>query len=204
MQHNDDICQYSSVILTISAGPGGLRSASWVRTLMRMYLRSAEHLGLKCEILGISYVDVQNSDEYVNLASILFEGDGAHDLYSPEAGIHCLKSNLVSPSGLVATSNQQSSLATVRILGVNDNVILRNHDNVTLDSFEKNNQFISNDCTTPDEYRRTYMMSPIYLVIDHVTNHQETYVQAVLDGGLKPFMDAYKKMLSSGEKPTHH
>lgn len=38
---------------------------------------------------------------------------------------------------------------------------------------------------------RTYYLHPYTLVKDHRTNHETSNVQAVLDGGLDPFMEAY-------------
>lgn len=48
---------------------------------------------------------------------------------------------------------------------------------------------------------RSYVFQPYTMVKDHRTNHETGNVDAVMDGALDPFINAYLKWISTGSSP---
>lgn len=98
------------VILSISAGAGGLESANFVSMLCRMYCRYADAKGFKIEIL-----DEQRSKEHSSICtdniSIRIEGSFAFGFFKGESGVH----RLIRNSPFNAGNARQTSFAAVYI-----------------------------------------------------------------------------------------
>ena len=50
---------------------------------------------------------------------------------------------------------------------------------------------------------RSYVFQPYTMVKDHRTNHETGNVDAVMDGALDPFINAYLKWISTGSSPDN-
>lgn len=98
----------SPAILTISAGAGGLEAANWTDMLLRMYLRSADILGFKSEI-----IDMNRSEEHssicVDSVSIRISGQNAYGFYKSENGVH----RLIRNSPFSSSDTRHTSFAAV-------------------------------------------------------------------------------------------
>ena len=88
----------SPAIMTINQGAGGLESANWVSMLYRMYLRYANSVGFKIELL-----DMKESEEHSSICtdsvSFRVEGQYAYGFLKSESGVHRLIRNSPFNSG---------------------------------------------------------------------------------------------------------
>jgi peptide chain release factor 2 len=73
-------------VVTIHAGTGGTDAQDWAEILLRMYLRWAEHRGLKAEVIEAS------PGEEAGLKSTTFtvSGENAYGILKAERGVHRL------------------------------------------------------------------------------------------------------------------
>lgn len=75
-----------NALLTIHPGAGGTESQDWAQILLRMYLRYAERMDYKAEILDIQ----QGEEAGLKSATIRIEGLFAYGNLSQESGVHRL------------------------------------------------------------------------------------------------------------------
>lgn len=73
-----------NVIIEIRAGTGGEEAALFAGDLLRMYLKYAERLGWRAEILSSSPTDLGGFKEVI----VLIEGRGAYSRLKFESGVH--------------------------------------------------------------------------------------------------------------------
>lgn len=94
-------------MVSIQSGEGGTDAQDWTEMLLRMYLRWAEHRGLKAEIK-----EVQEGAE-AGLKSVTFtvHGANAFGLLSAERGVH----RLVRLSPFDSANRRQTSFAAVDV-----------------------------------------------------------------------------------------
>ncbi len=94
-----------NAILTVHPGAGGTESQDWAQMLLRMYLRYAERMGFKSEVL-----DHQPGEEAgLKSATIRIEGDYAFGNIGQETGVH----RLVRISPFDANKRRHTSFAAV-------------------------------------------------------------------------------------------
>ncbi len=108
----DDI---SSAIVSINAGAGGTEAQDWAEMLLRMYLRWAEKMGYKTQI-----VDILAGDE-AGIKNVTFTVDGtyAYGYLKAEQGIH----RLIRISPFDASGRRHTSFASVSVIPqVEDNI----------------------------------------------------------------------------------
>ncbi len=94
-------------MVSINSGEGGTDAQDWTEMLLRMYLRWAEHRGLKAEVK-----EVQEGAE-AGLKSVTFtvNGPNAFGLLSAERGVH----RLVRLSPFDSANRRQTSFAAVDV-----------------------------------------------------------------------------------------
>jgi peptide chain release factor 2 len=109
-QMMSDPVDNTSAILTISAGAGGLESASWVTMLLRMYCRYAD-----CYKFNVELLDKKSSEEHsaicTDTATIRVDGPYAYGFFKGESGVH----RLVRQSPFSAADARHTSFAAVAV-----------------------------------------------------------------------------------------
>lgn len=95
-------------LLSIHAGAGGTDAQDWASMLLRMYLRYAEKLGYKTEVLEESH----GSEAGIKSVVLKIEGKFAFGHFQPEAGVH----RLIRQSPFNPTHTRETSFALVEVL----------------------------------------------------------------------------------------
>jgi peptide chain release factor 1 len=238
-----------SVIMELRQGEGGDESALFAADLYRMYLRYAERVGWKVELLNSSENGIGGYKE----VSLEIHGDGAYSRLKYEGGVHRVQ----RVPATEARGRIHTSTATVAVLPKldDDGAVDIKQDDLRIDVFRSGGHGGQGVNTTDSAVRLTYKpgtpeqivvtcqnersqiqnketamkvlrgrllerelirqreerdrlkgafqkadfgsqmrsfyLHPYTLVKDHRTDHETSNVQAVLDGGLDPFIDAY-------------
>jgi peptide chain release factor 2 len=73
-------------VVTIHAGTGGTDAQDWAEILLRMYLRWAEHRGLKAEVIEAS----PGEEAGLKSATFTVSGENAYGILKAERGVHRL------------------------------------------------------------------------------------------------------------------
>lgn len=99
---------YCGAILSINAGAGGTEAQDWVEMLLRMYLRWAENMGYKTQI-----VDILPGDEAgIKNVTVTIDGSFAYGYLKAEVGIH----RLIRISPFDASGRRHTSFASVSVI----------------------------------------------------------------------------------------
>lgn len=95
-------------ILSINSGAGGTEAQDWVEMLLRLYLRWAERMNFKTQI-----VDILPGDEAgIKNVTITIDGDYAFGYLKAEEGIH----RLIRISPFDASGRRHTSFASVSVI----------------------------------------------------------------------------------------
>lgn len=97
-----------NVILEIRAGTGGEEAALFAADLLRMYLKYAEHRGLKVEMIGMNSTGLGGIKEVI----VSIQGKGAYSRLRYESGVHRVQRVPVTE----ASGRIHTSAATVAVL----------------------------------------------------------------------------------------
>ncbi|MFN8515773.1 MAG: peptide chain release factor 2 [Thermomicrobiales bacterium] len=234
------------VIMSFSAGAGGVDAQDWAEMLMRMYLRWAERRGFKSEVLDLS----EGEEAGIKSASVEIRGQDAYGFIKGEKGVH----RLVRLSPFDQAHRRHTAFAMVEVLPqVEDAAEIEiNDDDLRVDTYRASGaggqhvnktssavritHIPTNIVVTCQNERsqlqnresamkilqarllelrereraeeqaklkgervanefgsqiRSYVLHPYTLVKDTRTDHQTGNIQAVLDGDIDPFIDAY-------------
>lgn len=94
----------SNCFIDINAGAGGTESHDWASIMMRMYLRFAEKLGAKAEVVSL----VDGEEAGIKSCTILVKGKNAYGWLKTESGVH----RLVRISPFNAAGKRMTSFAS--------------------------------------------------------------------------------------------
>src|SRR5579884_1599323 len=204
-----------NAILSIHAGAGGTESQDWVEMLLRMYLRWAEEHGYRTEIVDVS----PGEEAGLKSVTVIVSGPNAYGYLRGERGVHRLVR--LSPFDAAHRRHTSFALVdvipevetAVRITHLPTGIVVQcqNERSQYANKLtamkllqarlferqaEERRQKIS---AIRGEYReaawgnqiRSYVLHPYTLVKDHRTGVETGNAQAVLDGALDPFIEAY-------------
>jgi peptide chain release factor 2 len=94
----------NNCFLEINAGAGGTESHDWASIMMRMYLRFAERLGFKTEIIHL----INGEEAGIKSCAIKINGHQAYGWFRTESGVH----RLVRISPFNAAGKRMTSFAS--------------------------------------------------------------------------------------------
>ncbi|HET6367309.1 MAG TPA: peptide chain release factor 2 [Pseudomonadales bacterium] len=97
-----------SAILSIHPGAGGTESQDWAQMLMRMYLRWAERVGIKAEVVDL----LPGEEAGIKSATITMTGEYAYGYLKSEIGVH----RLIRISPFDASKRRHTSFASVAVI----------------------------------------------------------------------------------------
>ena len=144
-----------NAILTIHPGAGGTESQDWASILLRMYLRYAERMGYKSDIL-----DHQPGEEAgLKSATVRIAGDYAFGNLSRETGVH----RLVRISPFDANSRRHTSFAAVFVYPeLSDDIeVAVNPDELRIDTYRSSGKGGQHVNTTDSAVRITHLPTGI-------------------------------------------
>lgn len=94
----------NNCFLDINAGAGGTESHDWASMMMRMYLRFAERLGFKADIINL----ISGEEAGIKSCTIRINGYQAYGWFKTESGVH----RLVRISPFNAAGKRMTSFAS--------------------------------------------------------------------------------------------
>jgi peptide chain release factor 2 len=234
------------VIMSFSAGAGGIDAQDWAEMLLRMYLRWAERRGFKTDILDYT----EGEEAGIKSASIEIRGPDAYGFTRGEKGVH----RLVRLSPFDQAHRRHTAFAQVEVMPEVEEAgeLEINDDDLRIDTYRSSGaggQHVNKTSSAirithlptgivvtcqnersqiqnresamkilraklldlrereREEERaklkgermaaefgsqiRSYVLHPYTLVKDNRTDVQTGNIQAVLDGDLDPFIEAY-------------
>lgn len=95
----------NNAYLTINSGAGGTEACDWADILLRMYLRWAEQVGFKTEIMEMT----AGEEAGIKSATVFIEGENAYGYAKCENGVH----RLVRISPFDSNARRHTSFAAV-------------------------------------------------------------------------------------------
>jgi peptide chain release factor 2 len=145
----------NNCFLEINAGAGGTESHDWASIMMRMYLRFAERLGFKAEIINM----VSGEEAGIKSCTIKVSGDKAYGWLKTESGVH----RLVRISPFNAAGKRMTSFASAWVfpeVDENINIVIEDKD-LRVDTFRASGAGGQHVNTTDSAIRITHVPSGI-------------------------------------------
>ena len=200
-----------NAIIKLNAGAGGTEACDWCGMLYRMYSRWADKKGFTLEVL-----DYLDGDE-AGIKSVTFQvnGTNAYGYLKSEKGVHRLVR--ISPFNAGGQHINKTSSA-IRITHYPTGIVVQcqnersqhmNKDKamqmlkaklylLKQQEAEEKLSGIRGEVTDIGwgNQIRSYVMQPYTMVKDHRTNEETGNVDAVLDGGIDIFINAYLKWIA--------
>ena len=191
----------NNAILELHPGAGGTESQDWVSMLLRMYQRYCEQNGFKVET-----VDYLPGDEAgVKSVTLLIKGHNAYGYLKAEKGVH----RLVRISPFDSSGRRHTSFASCHPTGIvvnnqNERSQIKNREaamkmlksklyQLKLEEQEQEMAEIRGEQKDIGwgSQIRSYVFHPYSMIKDHRTNEETGKVDAVMDGEIGPFIEAY-------------
>ncbi len=245
------------VIMTFSAGAGGVDAQDWAEMLLRMYLRWAERRGFKTEVLDYT----EGEEAGIKSASIEIRGPDAYGFTKGEKGVHRLVRLSpfdqahrrhtafaqvevmpeVEEAGELEIADEELRIDTYRASGAGGQHVNKTSSairithlptNIVVTCQNERSQMQNRESAMKilraklldvrererEEARaklkgerlatefgsqiRSYVLHPYTLVKDARTDEQTGNIQAVLDGDLDPFIEAYLRTQIGVDEPA--
>ncbi len=143
-----------NAILSIHPGAGGTESQDWAQMLMRMYLRWAERVGVKAEVVDL----LPGEEAGIKSATITMTGEFAYGYLKSEIGVH----RLIRISPFDASKRRHSSFASVAVIPeVEDVEVVIRDDELRVDVYRSSGPGGQGVNTADSAVRITHLPSGI-------------------------------------------
>jgi peptide chain release factor 2 len=145
----------NNCFLEINAGAGGTESHDWASMMMRMYLRFAERLGLKSEIIHM----ISGEEAGIKSCVIKIDGYQAFGWFKTESGVH----RLVRISPFNASGKRMTSFASCWVYPeMNDDInIVIDEKDLRIDTYRSSGAGGQHVNTTDSAVRITHLPTNI-------------------------------------------
>ena len=207
----------NNAILTFHAGAGGTEAQDWTEMLYRMYTRWAERHGYTYQLM-----DYEAGDEAgIKSATILIEGENAYGYLKSENGVH----RLVRVSPFDANARRQTSFAALEVMPEldDDSEIEIRPEDIEMQACRSSGAAMKMLRAKLAELKlqqhaekisdlkgvqmkiewgsqiRSYVFMPYTLAKDTRTGYEMGNIQAVMDGDIDGFINAYLTAAANGE-----
>ena len=195
-----------NAIMTIHAGAGGTESCDWAGMLYRMYSRWAERKGFTLQVLDFLDGDI------AGIKAVTFEvnGENAYGYLKSEKGVHRLVR--ISPFNKTSSAIRITHLPTGIVVQCQNERSQHHNKEKAMQMLKAKLQLMKEQeqAEKVSDIRgevkdigfgnqiRSYVMQPYTLVKDHRTNEENSNVNAVMDGDIDSFINAYLKKIANG------
>ncbi len=212
----------NNAILTFHAGAGGTEAQDWTSMLYRMYNMWAERHGYTVKLMD--YLD--GDEAGIKSATIMIEGENAYGFLKSENGIHRLVR--ISPFDASGRRHTSFAAVEVMPEITEDSEIELRDEDIKMDVYERSHFQNLENCKNMLRARlaeikerehlekisdikgvqlkiewgsqiRSYVFMPYTLAKDHRTGYENGNIQAVMDGDIDGFINAYLSMNADKE-----
>ncbi len=185
---NDD----KNAIISIHPGAGGTESQDWANMIYRMYLRWAERVGFKVEVL-----DYQDGEEAgIKDVSFIIKGENAYGYLKVENGIH----RLVRISPFDSNAKRHTSFCSVMVSPEVDddiNIVIDDKD-IRIDTYRSGGAGGQHVNKTDSAIRITHI--PTGIVVQCQNDRSQHKNKATAEKMLKSRLYEYELMKQKMEK----